>query len=838
MGEKKYNNIKIAENIYFYEDLHGVIIDGNKVELKGHEYDLLYCLVSNKGNIVYPSDILRNVWGGGYVDYYDRDLIKSPLKLLRKHLGDQDKKIIITEKGIGYRLGMYMEYKDSPPIALTNRIVPNVTNDSVIMRENELNQIINLLLHDKKKAIMLSGFGGVGKTSLARLIYSNIKDRYDSTGWIEYHKNLKSSILECFNFDVFPPDCSNRNLNGKWACISDLMNNTRERKLLVIDNVDVDYENDQDPLSDRTLNDISGWTNTDIIITTRLPKIGYYLPIRINNLGNEKHIEKCIKLFYHYYSNGRSKSDYNNTTVKKLIELAGYNTMVIELLAKSCIYEESIESYYTKLTDIGFSYPSLDVMTMHDDCSKDTKEQLANLFSLRKRSDIEKSIVVAFRLLPEGESISRYELEKWMGFTIKDIDRLVKEGWINYNDAFSIHPLIRHSISLDKAALSEYNEEQENSHFHSLSITSMIRNKSFFDNSDDFNIGLRKLNFADYLSYPYDHLYLEDCIYIADYARKLGKRDISLKYYKMGYDFVSLNNTESYTNKAHISDDYYIWKSTYYYGYLLSYTKKGMEKAENILNEALEIAIRLNTNNERSIMMLAASQDHLGYTIFNNDQNGIHRLLDAKTHLDKAIEYRTSLCTRDKDNIRYFHDLAWSQDNMGCLLTKISDIIDSNDNTANANQLSINYRKKAEEYLTAALYTRKKIALLTFMKGDRNSSSEVAWTCCNLAVCVSYDSSRLNEALRLFRRSVAIYKNIEKNAPGLEMSSFARTLTAQAKVSVKMNNKDEAIRLYNSALELNKKLEANNPGVYSGEIDYIINELHALSNSVNVKINL
>lgn len=47
----------------------------------------------------------------------------------------------------------------------------------------------------KKIALLLSGFGGLGKTALARILYAKSKDWFNCVGWVEYHKDLKSSFL-------------------------------------------------------------------------------------------------------------------------------------------------------------------------------------------------------------------------------------------------------------------------------------------------------------------------------------------------------------------------------------------------------------------------------------------------------------------------------------------------------------------------------------------------------------------------------------------------------------------------------------------------------------------
>lgn len=825
MSEHKYNNIQIADNIIFSEDINGVIIDGEENVLKGHEYDLLLCLVKAKGRVVSQDTILKTVWGPEYDAYYYADYIKNPLKRLRKQLGDDKRKIILTVKNTGYKLNYYSELDpidDSNfklPIVLSRRTVPYSGDDTIIFRDVELARITESIVSGQKNNLLLHGFGGVGKTSLARLIYGNIKDEYDSTGWIEYHENLKNSIVEGVDFDEIAGEIkeSPRNIEEKWLYISKLMNNTKEKKLLVIDNVDVDYEIDQDPHKDLLLTEITGWTNTDIILTSRLPDIRGYHSIQIDNLGDRDDCEKCIALFYHYY--GGPLGNKNHEVVRKIVTLAGFNTMIIELLAKSCVYEDSIESYYEKLDRIGFTYPSISVMTMHEDEPNKAVDQIAGLFSLRKRKNIEKTILVVFRLLPEGESISRYELEQWLGFPISSIDALVREGWITYKDgSFRMHPLIRQSVSLTDDLTDKckhvFNRPTIREEGCSTALM-QIWDQTFFNDEDGFELGLRKLKFADSIYCLSERFELGDAVYIADYARKLGRRDLATKYYKYGNDIAS-DIIADYDIGDLPEKDYLIWKTIYYYGYLLSYTRNGLKSAEELLRRSLDIALSINSihMSDRSEMITASSYDHLGYVLYNDHQNNIDRMREARECLETAIDLRSALCEIDPENIRYLHDLAWSQDNIGCMLTKMYEEFFDADLI------------KAENYLQSSLEIRRK---LDSIRSNKNSSTEIAWTCCNLAVCIACFQNRLDEAETLFKESLEIYYDLEQVIPGIEAPSIARTLSAYANALI-AERPNEGLELYNSALQLNQTLEDKNPGVYSGEIENITKQIEKATN--------
>ena len=79
---------------------HSVKIDGEFVNLTPKEFDLLVCLVQNKGVALSRERILTKVWN---YDYYGEDrTVDTHIKMLRGHLGDY-RDCIVTVWGVGYK---------------------------------------------------------------------------------------------------------------------------------------------------------------------------------------------------------------------------------------------------------------------------------------------------------------------------------------------------------------------------------------------------------------------------------------------------------------------------------------------------------------------------------------------------------------------------------------------------------------------------------------------------------------------------------------------------------------------------------------------------------------
>ena len=105
------------------------------------------------------------------------------------------------------------------------------------------------------------------------------------------------------------------------------------------------------------------------------------------------------------FSEWLTDKDKNDDIVRELCRLAGYNTMVIELLAKASIYDE-LDEFYDRFVDERFNgTEDVPVRTLHDynmipdmdeteddyfDAGNETAaSQLIKLFNMKSRSETE-----------------------------------------------------------------------------------------------------------------------------------------------------------------------------------------------------------------------------------------------------------------------------------------------------------------------------------------------------------------------------------------------------------------------------------------------------------------
>jgi hypothetical protein len=787
---------------------------------------------------------------------------------------------------------------DPLPHELTKTTVIASTSQNVLFRENEFQNIVSSIENDNMKSVYLYGMGGCGKTSLARMIYCHLKDNYDCCGWINYSGDLKQSMIDSIIIDDYNDETMTENdAQKKWQLIQRKLTDSKQTKLIVIDNVDF-IDQIQNPQTDQELITMSAWDNTTIIITSRLTSITGYTSNRIlvNNLGNAENNKNCIELFYYNNESAAANRERNNETVAKLCALADYNTMVIELLAKGSYFrEEDLNEFYQELLENNFSCANdTNVTTEHDFTVIKTSEtdsyydignetiatQIYKLFNLKTRNEIEQLILWDFHCLRENEKVTRKELKNWMGYEPKDFGRLVNEGWIKYQDnLYFIHPLVNQAIACSNQTAPHFWNIKINMLKTTLNsnelIPSLLAN-SFFSESDPFETSLRKIIFADNLTYGGDFLSVNEWLYIADFSRRRGNVKLGIKYYQKAYEYFEI------FPPANANDSVKHWKCTYFYGYMLSYTKNNYVLAEEILNKALNISEQIVSETgltDANMLMLATSLDHLGYILSNSLNNNLRRITMADYYLTESVNIRQSLCYVNPNQFRLLHDYAWSLDNLGAFYANIN--IDDIQFCTNPYPNDIVYlsrdeltenKKQSELLLLEALKIRQALAnaradsnstevawtyynlanLLMSLNNDKiddcNSTnpngiyyklhenkamvhedldlSETAWAYSNIASLLSSQSSRIVEAEQYIQDALTIYRNLDAKYPGQHQSSEARTTVLYARL---LNNiesrRDESITIYNKAIELYQTLNSDNPGAYDKEIATIQDEM-------------
>lgn len=675
--------------------------------------------------------------------------------------------------------------KEEPlPRNFTKSVVLFADENNVIHRECEL-QDIEYLLKEKRVALLMSGFGGLGKTALAHVLYAKSADWFDCVGWVEYHKDLKNSLLAAMDLNDEIVDEEKR-----WKAISARLKNDSSSKIIFIDNVDLDTKQKQDPKNDMYLQEIAGWTNMTVVLTSRMIELRGYQTYTIGYLGNKNQIGPCVDLFYFYYDKIEfdKKPDERKQCdlVVKLVELAGFHTYAIELLARSAIYEDDLYNYLEKIENLGFKFPSLKISTNYSNNSATAAKQLRLLFNMQSRTRKERQILWDFSVLSEGTSLSRDDVMELFAYSENDLHYLCQDGWLLYErgQGFYVHPLVREAILLGlrqgKAPRGTVSR-----------LLVHIRENTLISEQDTQNKILRKLQMVEAAE---------------NYIIFKSKEDSAAFYYRLGImEFKAARKrltSITYLEKA-LQDSCNI-SLTAHIRYQLGYVKSTTHQYRDIAKDDLQLALDMWQSLDNCEYEIAMAHDHLGYVLTDSESTYVK----SKVHLTKAMYMRKSFVESNPKpaNLGAY---ATTCDNLGYLLYKSGSEINES-------------RKLLEE----ALLIREKL-----YETSEQYATDVAWTAFNLGKLLSKDSQYYKEAEEYFKRSLDIRRDLERQHPQMYTGNIILTLVSLAKI-ISTNTKriDEVEKLFNEAITLRAGLDSDHIGFFSDEIEADIRILSELLN--------
>lgn len=310
-----------------------------------------------------------------------------------------------------------------------------------IGREDELKQI-KKSFDNKKKAVFLHGFGGIGKTEIARKFAELYKKDYDVILFVKYDNNStlqeKLDEIDIVNFDG--------ELSEKRNKLRSLLD---DKTLVIVDNFDVEIgvDNGLKYLFD---------TKAHILVSTRTDFSSVYngdkyTQIEIKELaGNE--LEQVFlrnaKIEYLSYAD----KDF----LYKIFKLIENHTYATELLAKQMYYSGwSLEMLYNKVKS-GFSALAKAervVANKDEDTQKDNSLNiLRTVFSLSNLTNGQKQVLMNLYLLRFMDisdfTYTKYTLEN----SIKRdaLNDLVEIGLLKYDRVYyTLHPLVEELVAYD-----------------------------------------------------------------------------------------------------------------------------------------------------------------------------------------------------------------------------------------------------------------------------------------------------------------------------------------------------------------------------------------------------
>ena len=103
-GKRRYYTLAIGKDLVIDPLYRQTYLAGAELDLTRREFDLLYFLASNPGQVFSRAQLYRNVWCSDN-DFAIDETVKTCIKALRRKLAPAGRDYIQNLRGVGYRFG-------------------------------------------------------------------------------------------------------------------------------------------------------------------------------------------------------------------------------------------------------------------------------------------------------------------------------------------------------------------------------------------------------------------------------------------------------------------------------------------------------------------------------------------------------------------------------------------------------------------------------------------------------------------------------------------------------------------------------------------------------------
>lgn len=310
-------------------------------------------------------------------------------------------------------------------------------------REGEIQEIHRML--NENRILFLNGFGGIGKSELAKHYAEEHKDDYDAIIFAPYVSDVKMLLLDdnaipLYNFTPYPEEKPEEYCARKLKKLRELCD---ERTLFIVDNLDCEDDPDLNKLLD---------LGCKLLITTRRDFSGFGKPqLYVDKLANAKKIREIFDKYY------KVQNEVESACVDEIIVILEGHTMAVELVAKQIEAEwATAEEIIVKLKESGVAGIGDSSVDSGKDgfASRNTYAHVKALFNLAvfRKSTNALYVLGNLAFVPhtgiDRKLFSTWcELDKHGGKPV--VNDLIKTGWIRQDKnskTISLHPLLAEVI--------------------------------------------------------------------------------------------------------------------------------------------------------------------------------------------------------------------------------------------------------------------------------------------------------------------------------------------------------------------------------------------------------